>query len=140
MQNKMKLIIAILIITLTACGQSTKSLSNKKEIDLKTIDHIDIRQKLYDQNAIRLTKQQTKDLVTKWNNSKSEGPCKYFPKLWLTVTLKDGTTRTFRANGENIKEDNDWCYSIGDNDYFNLLWTENKKNKKHEGTTKPKLH
>ncbi|RMG80502.1 MAG: hypothetical protein D6707_06290, partial [Bacteroidetes bacterium] len=59
--------------------------------------------------------------------SKSKGPCKYIPKFWLTVTLKDGTTRTFRANGENIKEDNDWCFSIGDNDFFDHLWIENQK-------------
>lgn len=123
----MKLIFAILLITLTACEQPSKSISNKTKINLDAVDYVEIKQKFNDQTSKRLTDEQTEDFVTNWNESKSEGPCKYMPKLWLTVTFTDGTTRVFRANGENIKENNDWCYSIGDNQFFNQLLTESKK-------------
>ncbi|MEM6298523.1 MAG: hypothetical protein AAF740_07545 [Bacteroidota bacterium] len=123
----MKLIIAILLTILTACGQTTKSTTNKTKIDFDAVDHVEIKQRLHDQTTVRLTDQQTEDFVANWNNSKSEGLCKYMPTLWLTLTVKDGVTRTFRANGESIKENNDWCFSIGDNDFFDHLWTENQK-------------
>ena len=125
--KKMRLIIAILLTTLIACGQITKSTTNKSKIDLNDVDNIEIRLQLYDTITVRMTDLQTKEFVTKWNNSKSEGLCKYMPKLWLAVSLTNGTTRTFRANGENIKEDSDWCFSVGDKDFFEHLWTEGKK-------------
>tara|TARA_B100000683_G_C12474576_1_gene549016 strand:+ start:1582 stop:1704 length:123 start_codon:yes stop_codon:yes gene_type:complete len=36
-------------------------------------------------------------------------------------------TRTFSANGDNIKEDNDYCFSLGDKDFIEHLWNESKK-------------
>ena len=123
----LSIIVAILLTTLIACRQITKPTTHKSKIDLNDVDYIEIRLQLYDTITVRMTDLLNKEFVTKWNNSKSEGLCKYMPKLWLDVTFTNGTTRTFSANGENIKEDNDYCFSVGDKDFFEHLWTESKK-------------
>jgi hypothetical protein len=44
----------------------------------------------------------------------------------VDITMKDGTKRTFRINGKNIKESNDYCFDLGDKKYVETLWTMTK--------------
>ncbi|MBW6482092.1 MAG: hypothetical protein K0B10_03440 [Vicingaceae bacterium] len=99
----------------------------KSTINFKNVESIEIKNNLYGQTSenieIReLTSNQVKNMIDKWNNSKSKGPCKFGLQYWLFITMKDGTKRTFRVNGENIKENNDWCYSIGDEQFIKRLF------------------
>lgn len=114
----------------TACGQ-TKSIGDKQAIDLATVDFIEIRNHSGQADTIqtirkRLTTEQTKLFVDKWNIAKSNGPCKYIVLYWVDITFKDKTKRTFRVNGKNIKEKNDWCFDLSDSKYIEQLWTKTK--------------
>ncbi len=117
----------IFSVTLTACGQTkTKSIGDKQTIDFTLVDFIEIRNQSGQTDTIktvpkRLTNEQSKLFVDSWNNAKSNGPCKYIVLLWVDIKLKDGSTRTFRINGKNVKESNDWCYDLGDNAFITQL-------------------
>ncbi|GIK70535.1 MAG: hypothetical protein D8M18_10530 [Bacteroidetes bacterium] len=113
----------IILTNLTVCGQ-TKSITDKQNIDLTSVDFIEINNnsRQVDTTQIthkRLTYEQTKLFVDKWNMAKSIGPCKYIVLYWINIIFKDGTKRTFRINGNNVKENNDWCYDIGDLAFIN---------------------
>ena len=129
--RQLTIILTIFISTiLTACGQ-TKSIDDKQAIDLTTVDFIEIRNHSGQADTIqtirkRLTNEQTKLFVDKWNTAKSNGPCKYIVLYWVDVTFKDKTKRTFRVNGKNIKEKNDQCFDLGDSKYIEQLWTKSK--------------
>ena len=122
----------ILSIVLLACGQTkTKSTGNKENIDLTTVDNIELRKHLYQKDSLNLnlkilTGEQSIWLVDKWNNAKPKGLCKYFPTYWLRIHFKDSMERTFRINGQSIKESNDYCYDLGDSKYLEQLWTQAK--------------
>ena len=129
--RQLTIILTLFITTiLTACGQ-TKSFGAKKVIDLTTVDFIEIRNHSGQADTIqtvrkRLTNEQAKLFIDKWNNAKSNGPCKNIVLYWVDITMKDGTKRTFRINGKNIKESNDYCFDLGDNKYAETLWTMTK--------------
>jgi len=129
--RQLTIILTLFITTiLTNCGQ-TKSFGDKKVIDLTSVDFIEIRNQSGQADTIqnlrkRLTNEQAKLFIDKWNNAKSNGLCKYIVLYWVDITMKDGTKRTFRINGKNIKESNDYCFDLGDNKYSETLWTMTK--------------
>ena len=116
----------ILSILLIACGQTkTKSVGDKQDIELATIDNVELRKHQYQKDSLNinlklLNGEQSKWLVDKWNNAKSKGLCKYIPIYWLTIHFKDGSKRTFIINGQSIKESNDYCFDLGDNLYLEI--------------------
>lgn len=130
MKNLIFILTIIFIATLTACGQTkTKSTGDKQPINFSTVDFIEIRNHSGQADSIktvfkRLTSEQTKVFVDKWNNAKANGPCKYIVLFWADITFKDGTKRTFRINGKSIKEKNDYCFDIGDNKLIENIWKE----------------
>ena len=120
----------ILILTsLTSCGQvKSKSVGDKKPLDLNAIKFIEIRNHHGGADSVktiykRLNTSQTKIFVDKFNSAKSSGLYKYIVEYWVDVSLKDGTKRIFRVNSSNIKEDNDYCFDLGDKNYLKTLWT-----------------
>jgi len=120
----------ILSILLMACGQTkTKSVGDKQNIELAAIDNVELRKHQYQKDSLNinlklLNGEQSKWLVDKWNNAKSNGICTYIPTFWLAIHFKDGSKRTFRINGQSIKESNDYCFDLGDNLYLDQLWTK----------------
>lgn len=114
---------------LTSCGQTnTKNSNDKMNIKFEEVQRIEMKNNPIGQlnekiELKELTKEQAKILVDKWNNSKFKGLCKFGLQYWLFVTMKDGSKRTFRANGQSIKEDNDWCYEIDEEQFFKNLYS-----------------
>ncbi len=107
--------------------QSEINQSEKASIDLRTIKYVEIRNHSNQPDSIktirkRLNIEQTKIFVAKWNESKSIGFCKYFPNYWIDLYFIDGSKRTFRINGKNVKEKNDWCFDFMDKNYIIELW------------------
>ena len=106
-----------------SCEQTNvKSFDDKQLIDLSKVEYIEIRNQSGINDTIqktpkRLTKEQSKLFVESWNKADPNGPCKYIAVYWVNVKLKDNTTRTFRINGNNAKENNDFCYDIGDSKF-----------------------
>lgn len=120
----------IFVLTLTSCVQTkTQSIDDKQTIDFSMVDFVEIRNHSGQTDTIqtvrkRLTNEQSKKVVDSWNNAKINGPCKFIVLFWVDIKLKDGTTRTFRINGKNIKEKNDYCFDIGDDELIENLWKE----------------
>jgi hypothetical protein len=114
----------ILTVLLTSCGQTkNKSYKEKILLDLQTVERIEIRNYNGQEDSSLLTKKvltfdQTKEFVTRWNNAKSLGLCKFIPKQWIDITLKDSIKRIFVINGQSIKENKDWCFDIGESDFL----------------------
>jgi hypothetical protein len=118
----------IFVTTLTSCRQN-KSIDDKQIIDFTEVEYIEIRNQSRQADTIqrickRLTIEQSKDFIERWNNAKANGPCKYIVLFWVDIKLKDGTSRTFRINGKNIIEKNDYCFEMGDNKLIENLWKE----------------
>jgi|JI7StandDraft_1071085.scaffolds.fasta_scaffold79961_2 hypothetical protein len=128
MTGTIKILTLGLFLSLSSCGPTnTKNLIEKVTINFEKVERIEIKNNPHGQTNEKielkeLTNDQAKNLVDKWNNSKSKGPCKFGLQYWLFVTLKDGTTRTFSVNGQSIKEDDDWCYDISDEQFFKNLY------------------
>jgi len=129
--RKLTFILTLIIsATFTAC-ELTKSKSNfeKINIDLETVDFIEIKNRVakfdtLDNQTKRLTDKQKNQFVVKFNNSKSNGLRKAFPLYFIDVYLKGGTKRSFRINGQYIKEKNDYCYDFGDSKFIEMIWNE----------------
>lgn len=140
MKRTTRLLILFFCFNLVSCGHKTKNSSHERiEIDFNKVNVIEIKNNPVGNDKIgielkQLTKEQSKQFVEMWNSSESIGPCKSGIQYWIIVTFKDGSKRTFRANRQTIKENNDFCYSIKDEKYFDNLWKktnsiEDKKNK-----------
>lgn len=124
----------IVSTTFSAYGQTkTKSNFEKSNIDIETVDYIEINNKSKQLDTLRLdtkrlTEKQEKELIDKFNNSKSVGPIKSMTKFFINVYFKDGTTRKFKGSGQYLKEDNDYAFDLGDNKFIETIWNELNSN------------
>ena len=120
----------IVLTTFTACGQTkTKSNFEKIKIDIETVDFIEIRNRPGQLDTLvnqtnRLTSEQKNLFVEKFNSSKSNGLRKAIPLYFIDVHLKDGTKRNFSVNGQYIKENNDYCFDLGNSKFIETIWNE----------------
>ena len=127
MKYTLKIVWTLIIAVLFSCGQTSKSLNDKVKIELASVDSITIKRH-QDINhtivhkPIKLTADQANTIIDKWNNADSKGLCKFLPDFEMIIYTSDRKTRNFRINANSIKEDNDWCYDLGDNNFvINLL-------------------
>lgn len=124
----------IVSTTFSACGQTkTKSNFEKTNIDIVTVDFIEIRNRAGQPDTLenqtkRLTNDQKNLFSEKFNSSKSNGLRKTIPLYFIDVHLKDGTKRNFRVNGQYIKENNDYCFDLGDSKFIETIWNELNSN------------
>ena len=112
----------LIIVILSSCTDSKKSVQVQKKIDIEKVDYIHIKKALYGTDSIRLNNEQIELFVTEWNNAKSEGLYKIGPEFWIILNLKNDSIRKFRANRNLIKEKSDWTYSISDSTLINSFW------------------
>src|SRR5690554_2336364 len=126
----------IISTTFTACGQTkTKSNFEKNIIDIENVDFIEIKSTAGQSDTLknqtkRLTNDQKKLFVEKFNNSKSNELRKSISLHFINVHFKDGTKRSFRINGQYIKENNDYSFDLGDNKLIESFWNELNSNTK----------
>jgi hypothetical protein len=119
----MKILLPLLLLTLTTYGQNnSKKLSEKRPIQIDSVETIYIKKSSINEDSIRLNEVQKKTFIDKWNSSKSIGPYKYLPDYCIIITEKNGSIRKFRTNKNKIKESNDWAFSIGDTSFIASLW------------------
>lgn len=114
----------------SACTQS-KNTSNfeKSNIDNEMVDFIEIKNRAgqfdtLDNLKKRLTVEQKNQFIEKFNNSKPIGLGKSLPFYFIYVHLKDGTKRSFRINGQFIKENNDYCFDLRDGQFIEKIWND----------------
>ena len=136
MPRKLSLTLSFLLIfSLTASGQTkSKSTNEKNSIDFDRIDRIDISKLSRSPDTINfplktLTKEQVKSFSEKWNQTDKSELRKYLPSYNLTVYLKTGATRHFRISGKYIKEIDDYCFDMDDDNYFANLYSDAKLSK-----------
>src|SRR5579872_541774 len=102
----------VVIVTIAAFyGQSNPNFSiKKKTIELTEVNSITILKTSGPPDTIkcvwkRLTEEQIKSFVNKWNSSGGKEARKYLAAYKIVVYLKNLSKREFRANGRFIKED-----------------------------------
>jgi hypothetical protein len=114
----------------SACTQSkTTSNFEKSNIDNEMVDFIEIKNRAgqfdtLDNRIKRLTVEQKNQFIEKFNNSKPIGLGKSLPFYFIYVHLKDGTKRSFRINGQFIKENNDYCFDLRDGQFIEKIWND----------------
>ena len=109
----------------------TKSIGDKQPIDYLTVDFIELHNQsvkvdTVSANSKKLTIEQAKIFIDKWNRSKAIGLYKFITLYRVDITFKDGTKRSFRINGKNIKENTDYCFDLGDSQFIERLWSQIK--------------
>lgn len=101
----MKILLPILFLTLSACGQNnSKTLSEKHPIHIDAVETIYIKKSSIDKDSIRLNEGQKKAFIDKWNGSESVGLYKYLPDYCIIIKEKDGSIRKFQTNKDKIKK------------------------------------
>lgn len=95
--------------------------NDKQRLDKDNVDYVEIR-KQFDTVSLRLTTDQVADLIDKWNSSNPEGPYKYLPDYWLTIYFKGDSSLSYRTSSDLIKQRSDWAYSVGNKEYFKIIW------------------
>lgn len=119
----MKLLNLIIILLCIGCSSPKKGIIHKNIIDLDLVDYVSIKKELYATDSIYfLTKNEIKSLTDEWNKSEFKGMYKMIPKYWIRVHLKNDSIRSFRVNGNLIKENSDWTYSLSDSTLISSLW------------------
>ena len=103
---------------LTSCFNA---FDDKQKVDIGLVDYVEIR-KQFDTVSLRLTPGQAAGFVSHWNNSSAKGPYKFYPGYFLTIHFKGDSSLSFRTQGDLIKQNNDWSYSVHDKNYFKSLW------------------
>ena len=81
----------ILTTILVSCGLSKSKYAHQTPIDIESVDYITIRNQSTDTiqaTTKRLTLEQTKSFIDKWNNASTIGPCKYMAKYKIEVCSK----------------------------------------------------
>lgn len=124
------ILIFIVLTTISSCWQNkTKSNFEKKNINVETVDSIEISNRTGQSDTIenqikRLTKKQVIQFIEKFNNSKEYGLIKALPLYFVDVYLKDSTIRSFRISGQFIMENNDYSFDLGDRKFIESIWTD----------------
>lgn len=106
---------------------NTAFTQEKKKITISEINYIEIHKNESGQRnpTHKLTSEQLKDFVNKWNDSKGTGICKYWSNFNITVYSKNNLIpRKFRTNNNSIKENNDYCFDVGTEKYFEKIWEQ----------------
>ncbi len=131
----------ILSICTTVFGQTERNFSNEKcLIEVDRIDRIEISTKSNQDDSSTLslktlTKEQVISFSQNWNNADSLGRARFLPLFNLTIYLNSGATRHFRINGKYIKESNDYCYDLNDDNYLSNLYANAERKTVKTGST-----
>jgi hypothetical protein len=120
-----------LLYFLISCCQT--KFSDHNQIDLTEISSIKILKVTGPPDTIKcfwkdLTEQQIKSFTDKWNKTTGGELKKYLSTYKIAVYFKNDSVREFRANGQFIKENNDWCLNFQDKYYFEKLYSDTNLN------------
>lgn len=124
----------LLIITVTLYGQMKNDFKEKKQtINIDSVNHIFIRAYCSptdscDHTPYQLTNVMVVDLIERLNNSNSKDSCDFSELYYLIIHFKDGTIRDFKINGSLILNNSNECIDFKDNNFFENLWIESRKN------------
>jgi hypothetical protein len=128
--KKKSTVLLVFVSFLIFTGLATqKPSADKKNIDLTTVNSIDILKAFRPPDTTtcvwkRLTKEQMKLFVDKWNGTTDKELKKYITTFKVAVYFKNNTIREFRVNGQYIKENADWSLDFKDKGYFEKLYLE----------------
>lgn len=86
--------------------------SERKLLDKADISKIYIYSNTSNITKIYLTENEEKEFINGWNKAKERGPCKYRVAIWAIVESESINNRKFRISYNNIKENNDYCYTF----------------------------
>ena len=111
------------IIFLFSCNFGQSNNADIKHFNIAEIDSIIINSKQAANK--KLDYEQAELLITRLNNSKSDGLWKFNGEYSICVYLKDKTQRTIITQAEHFKikaEKGDWAYTVSDKLFFKELY------------------
>jgi len=114
---------AALAITCCVCFGACSDHTDKLFVDSAQVASVNIAK--HGANPRQLNKRSTAKFVKSLTEASSIGLCKYAPEYWVYLRLNNGREIEFRANGRTIKADNDYCFSLTEDDIFSQLWNAN---------------
>lgn len=120
------------LLYLFLCGLTinAQAIDEKESIDINKIAYVEISKRNLstktDSPIKRVTIEQYKDFVEKWNSSKSLGADKFVSKYVLYLVFKNGSKRQFTINRNKIQQSNWMTFDIGDDLYFEKIWKKLK--------------
>lgn len=117
----------LFIIALSACGQKETS-GKYLIIDEGEVQKIEVTNHCSPLDSCQfLTFQLDEEMASDFIQTLKQAPalslCKFSPKYMIDVYLKNDSVRTFRSALIAIKEDNDWCFEMKDQNYVERIWT-----------------
>lgn len=119
----MKILFAILFLTLTACGHIIPhKLSEKNLIHIDSVETIYIDKSSTDEDYFSLNEGQKKAFIDKWNSSESVGINNFSPDYWIIIKEKNGSIRKFRTHKDIVKETDELAFSVRDTLFIDTLW------------------
>jgi len=75
-----------------------------------------------DDSVRQLGEQEAVTFVIAWNDAKAIGPCKFVFDYKVDLHLKTGRTIKYRTSDQNIKAEDDYCFSVEQEGTFDQLW------------------
>lgn len=125
-----------LIVLLSLAQNNSIDSERNLILDYRNVTEIEITNNCYPTDSCEIITHSLDDnlieeLIGNLNNASSTGQCKFYVLYWLDIHFKDGTKRTFRINGQSIKEENDWCFTIDSPDFAGKLGTNWKPKEKN---------
>ena len=135
---KNNILYLLLFFSASFFGQP-KDKIRRTNIEIANVDHVRLCKKLkkpvivtgadssYSEIYRNLSTEQTQHIIDEWNSSEYIGSCKFEPKYYIEVFLKDGTQRIIKLNG-SLKEQKDYCFQPKDKSFFKNLWEKAKEN------------
>jgi len=112
---------ATIVIISSFCLSACAGQKGKLLIDSAQVGSVDIEKQGF--KLRHLNMQDATKFVKALNGASSIGLCKYAPEYWIYLRLNDGRALKYRANGRTIKADNDYCFTVSEDDLFLRLWS-----------------
>lgn len=111
--------------TFLCASAIVESAQERKELRPDSVRYVEIKLNDKEGKVIRLSNSQNQELTKRWNQARPIGLCKFYARYIIIAYNKNGEARTFRATENTIKEENDYCFVVGDS-YIGSLWNANQ--------------
>lgn len=113
-------VLALFVLALL-CQSVVASAEERMFIDPHSVESIKIVKRGTDA-ARQLPQSEAIVFATAWNEAKAIGLCKYAFEYRISLHLKNGRKIEYRTNGQTIKAENDYCFSVREAGTFKKLW------------------
>jgi hypothetical protein len=103
-----------------------QSTEERTFIDSDSVERIEIAKRGEVSGPRRLGEAEAARFLSAWYEAKAIGLCKFAFEYRINAHLNSGRKVEFRTNGQTIKAENDFCFSVEQTRTFEELWVESE--------------